>query len=194
MLGLFLGLIAATQAATPSPAGDSRQLYQACPGQDVLQRAADVEWRRTDSLIEAHRSLRAAHHLPLPEGSTRILWYANGGDLATTTFSVVAVRSGEGRWHVDGVGQTQIWIQGAQPTPMPRLKRDLDAEESRRLDALLEDPCLYAGPTFLRDPTIIAGGLFGTLEIETPARRWIGTWIALPTRQENDVLQMIGRQ
>jgi hypothetical protein len=193
MLGPVLGLIAAAAPPAVPAAPDLRHDYQACPGQDVLARAANVGWGRTETLIAAHRTLRDALHVLMPEGTTRILWYANGGDLATTTFSVIAVRGAGGRWHIDGVGQTLIWIQGAQPTPLPRFERELSAEESLRLDHLLDDPYLYAGPTFLRDPNIMAGGLFSTLEVETPRRRWIGAWHVLPTRQESEVLEMIGQ-
>jgi hypothetical protein len=192
MLGLVIGLIAVAHAAAIPPADDRRQLYQACPGQDVLQRATNVEWGTPQSRIDWHRALRDRLHAPLPEGATRILWYANSSHLVTTSFSVIAVRGADGRWHVDGAGETVPWIDGAQPTPMSRMERDLSPEEGRRLDSLLEDPCLYAGPTSLTDPHGLVGGMAGTLEIEMPARHWIGTWFAVTTPQEDGVLQMIG--
>lgn len=192
--GPVLGLIAIlSSAATPAPtADDLRRNYQACPGQDVLQRAFEIGWETRPSQIEAHRALRAALHVAMPEGATRILWYAVGGHLATITFSVVAVRRADGSWHVDGAGQSLIWAEGAQPVPLGRMERDLSVEEGRRLDALLEDPCLYAGPAYLAESDLLGGGLTHTLEIEMPARRWIGSWHALSTRQESDVVNMIG--
>jgi hypothetical protein len=174
-----------------SAAPDER--YRACPGHELLQHAAGVTWRAGRSLIEAHRRLRATLHAALPEGESRILWYANGGDLATTTFSVVAVRRADGRWHVDGVGQNQIWLPNVPPTLFSPLGRDLSAEESARLDALLEDPCLYGGPTDLADLSFV-GGLSATLEIETPHHRWIGGWLASPTPQERAITDLLGAQ
>src|ERR1700760_878931 len=125
MFGFLLGALAAQAPAAAEPLGGIRHLYQNCPGQDVLERAANVEWGTPSSRIEAHRAFRAQLHVDMPEGAARILWYATGGDLATTTFSVVAVRRADGVWHVNGIGQTVAWIQGAKPTPMPRLDRDL---------------------------------------------------------------------
>jgi hypothetical protein len=187
MIGFGLVAAAALGAATPA-----ERAYAACPGQDVLKRA-EVRWATPlRSLIDAHRTLRKQLGAVVPEGERRILWYANGGDLETTTFSVVAVRGANGRWHVTGVGRSQIRIQGAAPTPMARLDRELSAEESLRLDRMLADPCLYAGPRSLRDPNIVAGGLIHTLEVETPEHRWIGSWWGLPTLQEKALSDLIG--
>jgi hypothetical protein len=188
---LLLALLALA-ATAPDAAADPAKAYRACPGQDVLQKAANVGWRPAASQLQAHRELRTKLKAPLPEGPRRILWFASGGDLATTTFSVVVVREAGGLWHSTAVGQNQIWIKDTPPTVLPPMDRVLTAEDSRRLDALLADPCLYAGPTFLRDPNIVAGGLSSTLEIEAPEHRWIGTWHVLPTKQEADIIALIG--
>jgi hypothetical protein len=190
-----IGLLALAAAAGATPAQAEReQAYAACPGQDVLKRAANVRWNdRLTTLIEAHRTLRTKLKAAVPEGSSRILWYANGGDLVTATFSVIAVRNAQGRWHVSAVGQTQAWLPDAKAVPMPPIDRDLSEPEGRSLDRLIDDPCLYVGPTFLRDPDLV-GGVVSTMEVETPHRRWIGSWWGLPTAQEKSVIDVIGAQ
>lgn len=178
-------LASPTPAVVPSGNADA---YAQCSGQEVVQRAASVSWDRVNSRIDDHRSFRTQLGVPLPEGSRRILWYGVGGDLATATVSVIATRQVEGPWHVSAVGQSQVWIEGTPPTRYPTIDRDLTPEQSRIVDRLLEDPCLYAGPTFLRDPGVAAGGLLSTLEIEMPAHRWIGSWHVLSTKQEADLI------
>ncbi|MCC2978635.1 hypothetical protein [Sphingomonas sp. IC4-52] len=73
------------------------------------------------------------------------------------------------------------------------LERSLSSEEGRALDQLLADPCLYASPTFQRNPNIVAGGAEQTMEIETPERRWISSWFGRRTPQQAGVINQITR-
>ena len=170
----------------------AKDAYAKCPGQDILQKAANISWDKVQSAIKKHEELRAALNAPLPKSPARILWYGVGGDLETTRQSVVAVRRPDGHWHSSGVGDRVIWVEGAKPTILQPLDRELTLEESKRLDGLLDDPCLYASPTFLRDPNIVAGGMVVTLEVDVPGHHWRGSWHVLPTKQEADVITLIG--
>lgn len=192
------GCAAFSQQARPAAEPPTpQQAYAACPGQDVLARAASIRWQQTPAAevgrsLEKHRALRDAWNAPVPEGDVRILWYGEGGDLGTTRISVMAVRRPDGIWHTSGVGDSRIWIEGAKATQMPPMERDLAVDDSRRLDQAIADPCLYAGPTFLRDPNLVAGGQLNALEILTPEHRWSGSWHVLPTLQEKAVISLIG--
>ncbi len=188
----LLGVIATAWSAVAGAAALDKA-YRKCPGNDILASAVDVAWSPQESAIARHREFRAKKGLTVPEGETRILWFASGGDLGTTTFSVTAVRRQDGIWHVDGVGETQIWIKDTPPTPMPPLNKDLSLADSRALDGMIADRCLLRGPTFQRDPHIVAGGLISTLEIETPKHRWIGGWWGDWTPQEGAITNLLGR-
>jgi len=179
-------------AAAVADPGGSAKAYAECPGSEGLASAADVQWTPAKSALTDHQSFRRSLGLKVPKGQPRILWYGNGGDLATTTISVVAVRKLDGIWHVDGVGQSQIWIKGAKPDRLPTIDRDLDVAASRKLDLLIVDPCLVSGPTFQRNPNIAAGGLINTLEVETSAGHWVGGWWGAPTAQEEAITKLIG--
>ena len=193
-LALVVGALVFSTGSAAQHEADPKLLatYSVCPGQDILKKASDISWGKVESMLAKHETLRRDYHALIPTGTARILWYAEGGDLETTRFSVIAVRDAQGLWHSSGVGESVAWIQGAKPTPMNPLSRDLTAEESRALDKLLEDPCLYAEPTFLNDPTVVAGGLFSTLEVEIPGNQWRGSWHVLPTKQESAVIDLIG--
>lgn len=129
--------------------------------------------------------------MSVPEATTRILLYGEGGDLYTTRISVVAVRRPYGGWHTSVVSERQLWIPDTDPDIFPQVERDLSADDSRRLDTLLRDRCLYAGPTSLRPRESIVGGLFGTLEVLVPSKRWSGSWYAVPTEQVAKIISLI---
>jgi hypothetical protein len=182
MIAIVLTLLAAPDALA----------YQACHGHELLARATDVSWTSMSTATEEHRKLREQLHVLMPTSPYRVMWYAQGGDLATTTFSVIATRRDDGVWHTNAVGQSQVWIQGAAPTLLPTIDRDLSAADSRKLDAALRDPCLYAAPTFLNDPAIVAGGLFATLEVEVPGKSWRGGGHGFVAPQVQAVTDLIG--
>jgi hypothetical protein len=198
----MLGLIATLQAmalvpAPPphDPAVPDDPRYTTCAGAaDVLTKGSHLSWKQPSSDIAEHRKLRdELKAAPPPETGPRILWFANGGDLATTSFSVVATRDSGGLWRVDGVGQSRVWIADAKPTIMPPIGRTFSEDESREIDALIADPCLTAQPTFLDDPRIAAGGLYHQLEIEGSGHDWRGGWHGMPTTIEDRITTILGK-
>ncbi|MBA2935709.1 hypothetical protein HZF05_16620 [Sphingomonas sp. CGMCC 1.13654] len=198
----MLMLMAALQAmalgpapAPHAPAVPDDPRYASCAGApDMLAKGSHLSWKLPSSDIKGHRKLRdALRASPPPETGPRILWFANGGDLATTTFSVVATRDSAGWWRVDGVGSTRVWIADAKPTIMPTIGRTLSEAESREIDALIADPCLTAQPTFVDDPRIAAGGLYHQLEIEGAGHDWRGGWHGMPTVIEDRITTILGK-
>lgn len=175
---------------TAGPATADQKAYQKCIGAGVLPDGDTISWTAAKSALPQHLALRASLKAPMLEGQHRILRYASGGDLSTTTYSLVAVRAADGKWIVDTVGQSRIWIKGAIPTPIAPSHRTLSAEDSRKVDAALENPCLYTGPTFQNDPHVV-GGLYNTLEVETPRHRWVGGWHGWRTPEEDAITQLI---
>ena len=93
--------------------------------------------------IEPHRALRQELGVALPDAPVRVLIYSEGGHLATTRISIVAVRNAGGRWRTDAVGRSRIWVKDAPPSDMPHLARTLSAEDSRAVDVILADPDLW---------------------------------------------------
>jgi hypothetical protein len=82
-------------------------------------------------------------------------------------------------------------MQGARPQELPGIDRDLSGQERRMLETMLEDPCLYLGPTFMDDPQIIVGGAIQTLEIDIPGHHWVGSWHGIRTKQIDDLINLI---
>jgi hypothetical protein len=130
--------------------------------------------------------------IPLPEGSSRILFFSSGVHHTHVSFSVVAVRDAQGKWRTSGIGEEGPGLLRIEPRPLNALERELSPEESRALDGRLADRCLYASPTFQRNPNIVAGGAVQTMEIETPGRRWISSWHGVRTPQQEAVIDLIG--
>lgn len=91
----------------------------------------------------AHRALRDEMGVPMPTAPEHITIYTEGGHLATTRISIVATRSPDGRWHSDAIGRSKIWVEGATPSDMPRVARTLSADDSQKIDALLERPAFW---------------------------------------------------
>jgi hypothetical protein len=179
--------ISAPVVAEPAPADNP---YAKCPGRDVLKDATQASWtQKIDSALAKHEELRAAWKAPMPEGRTRVLVYWVGGDLQTNRTSVIAVREADGHWRTSQMGDSVVWIKGAKPSPIRLQERDLGPDESHRLDLVLNDPCLYAGPTFIGRPVV--GGGISTLEIQTPKRQWRASWAGTLTPQERAILELI---
>lgn len=199
MIAWVLALLQAT-ASVPAPpphppAVPDDAAYAACPGAGaLLATASHLSWQQPATLLARHQALRADMGMPpVPDAPIRILWWGKGGDLGTTTFSIVATRTAAGAWHVDGAGQSVIWVAGAKPTPIRRIDRVLDADEGRTLDRLIADPCLRQGPTFTDDPRIVAGGLFNQLEIEQAGGSWRGGWHGTATPQVSAIADLLAR-
>lgn len=181
--------VAIASQALGANSGSGADFYHACPGQDAIK-GAKLSWdQKIDSALDRHRELRAAWNSPMPKGESRVLVYWMGGDLETSRTSVIAVRKTDGLWHTTQVGDSVVWIKGAKPTPIPFQEKDLRADESSRLDALLNDACLYAGPTWILRPVV--GGGISTLEIETPKHHWRASWAGALTDQERALLELI---
>ncbi|WP_231022579.1 hypothetical protein [Sphingomonas sp. IC-11] len=130
--------------------------------------------------------------VPLPEGGSRILFWSSGAYHSMVSSRVVAVRDWQGKWHTSGFSEATSMLADIEPSRMT-LERSLSSEEGRALDQLLADPCLYASPTFQRNPNIVAGGAEQTMEIETPGRRWISSWFGRRTPQQAGVINQITR-
>lgn len=193
-LSIWAALQGPVAASTNPAASANEKAFARCAESSRLDSAADVKWEPAKTALQDHEIFRRSLGLTVPDGRPRILWYGNGGDLETTTISVIVVRKPDGIWHIDGVGQSQIWIKDAKPSRLPNIDRDLSAADSRKLDAMIADPCLTKGPTFQRDPNIAAGGMINTLEVETAGGHWIGGWWGAPTAQEKAVIDLIGAQ
>ena len=171
----------------------SATAYAACPGHDSLKKADDVRWSRGETALARHIELRRTLGAVPPGPAPRVLLWAEGGDLETTTFSIVATRRADGIWTTDGVGQSRSWAPGASPEVTEKFHRELTSEQGRSLDRAIAEPCLLNGPTNLNDGNIVAGGLYETLEIDLRHRHWIGSWHGLITPQQNAVFDLIGK-
>ncbi len=91
-------------------------------------------------IAEPHRVLRHELGVAVPDAPTRVTIYSEGGHLATTRISIVAVRDAAGQWRTDAVGRSRIWVKDAPPDDMPHLTRTLDTAESRAVDTILANP------------------------------------------------------
>lgn len=187
-IGVLLAISVPTATgAEPTP---SNNPYAKCPGHEVLSEATQASWtQKIDSALAKHKELRGAWKTPMPQGRSRVLVYWVGGDLETTRTSVIAVRQGDGHWRTSQIGDSVVWIKGAKPSAIALQERDLSADESRRLDSILSDPCLYSGPVFIGRPVV--GGGISTLEIEMPKRHWRASWAGTLTEQERAILELI---
>lgn len=182
---------AVMQAAGLNPKAAERA-YANCPGASGLASATDVSWSPQVSRLPEHRAFRESIKVSMPEGDSRILFWSSGAHHTMVSSSVVAVRDAVGKWHTSGIGEATSMLAGIKPNRMT-LERDLSPEEGRVLDQLLADPCLYASPTFQRDPSIVAGGAEQTMEIETAERRSISSWFGRRTPQQAAVIHQIAR-
>lgn len=120
----------------------------ATPAKPCIPIASD-RLKPTSSALDAHRALRAALGEPMPEASVRVALHGRGGHLSTEEYSIVMARDPDGIWHGTAVGRSQIWMDGAPYTPLPRKAWVVDRDAGRRLDAALARRC-----RFDRSPTL----------------------------------------
>lgn len=197
VLGLSLCAVAAcAMPQRPEPAAGPVQLersYRTCAGASLLRKATDVSWRPAESMIEEHRGLRKRLGLDFPEEGERVFFHSTATHHTSVQFTVVAARRADGLWHVDEAGEEGPGLLQIPVRPLPHKSYDLSASESRRVDALLENPCLGAAPRFLRDPDIMSGGAFQTLDIVTAKRRLTLSWFGLRTREEERLVRLIAK-
>lgn len=93
------------------------------------------------SRIEAHKMLREAIGEPMPQAPTMVMLHGKGGHLATSEYSIIVVRGGDGTWHGTAVGRSQIWIKDAPYSPMKRAEWELDQVAARQLDKAISHRC-----------------------------------------------------
>jgi hypothetical protein len=174
MLPWIFHVLAAAAGATiapPSAAAAAREQLGRCgPAEATLAKLPDTAWVSSPGAMQDHRLLRQALGEAMPIASTMILVHAHGGDLASTEFSIVVTRGDDGAWHGTAVGRTQIWIPDTPPTILPRKAWTLSADNGRRLDAILDDRCLYAEPGDFHGKDAPAVGALGfQVDIVTPS-------------------------
>jgi hypothetical protein len=197
VLGVGLCAVAAACALpppepAPGPAGLER-VYRACPGAGMLRKAANVSWAPAESMTEEHRTLRKRLGLDFPEKGDRVFFFSSGTHHTSVQFTVAAARGPDGLWHVDEAGEEGPGLLRIPVSPIPHKSYDLSASESRRVDALLADPCLRAAPRFMRDPEIMSGGALQTLDIVTARGRLTVSWFGLRTREEERLVNLIAK-
>jgi hypothetical protein len=196
VLGASLCAVAACALPPPGPApgpAGFERAYRACPGASVLRKATNVSWAPAESMIEEHRALRKRLGLDFPEKGERIFFFSSGTHHTSVQFTVVAARRTDGLWHVDEAGEEGPGLLRIPVSPMAHRSSDLSAGESRRVDALLADPCLRSAPRFMRDSEIMSGGALQTLDIVTAKRRLTLSWFGLRTREEERLVNLIAK-
>jgi hypothetical protein len=159
----------------------------------MLGKATDVSWKAQPSQLSEHVALRNHLGAAMPVGTARIMLWSQGTHHTSVRYSVVTVRNAEGMWHTNAVGEEGPGLLPIEPHPMQVLDRALTTEQGKALDQALADPCLYASPTFERDPGIVAGGAVQTLEIDLSGRKWIGSWFGMRTQQEEKIVGLIAQ-
>jgi hypothetical protein len=193
LVPLLLAACVAPPARAASRIADRERIYKGCAGSEVLRKAADISWKPAESVAARHRDLRARLNLPFADRGDRILLHSFGSHHTTVEFSIVAVRRSNGIWHVDETGEESAGLLETKPKALPHKAYDLSAGDSRRVDALIANPCLLAAPTFLRDPNILAGGARQTLEIITRRRAAVLSWFGLRTREVEELIKLVAR-
>lgn len=106
-------------------------------------RARAVDADALAGMVEPHRALRHELGVGLPDAPTRVMIYSEGGHLATTRISIVAVRDAAGQWRTDAVGRSRIWVEDAPPDDMPHLARTLSIKDGRAVDTILANPAFW---------------------------------------------------
>jgi hypothetical protein len=167
-----------------------RRRFAACPGADALARLQNVSWSPQSSRLDDHRKLREELRAPLPEGRSRILYWSHQ-DAPYFDVSLVAVRHANGRWHVTQVGEAEGGIAEAGMARLRGVDGQISVKQGRALDKLLADPCLYAAPTFQAYRYPGGGGEIQTLEIETPKRKRVASWVLVNTPQQQAVIDLL---
>jgi hypothetical protein len=166
--------------------------FRACPGAEALAKTVTMSWKPLTGAIVRHRAIRAEQHLDFPEYGDRILLHAM--DLGEgSERSVVGTRGADGIWHVDEAGQKELALAKPITKALPHKVYDLPVEESRRVDALLEDPCLYASPRFMEDRARPIGGAVERLEILTSGHQAVFGWSAVRSPAEEALVKSIVR-
>lgn len=93
------------------------------------------------SAIKDHHSLREALGEPMPQAPTMVMVYGKGGHLETREYSIIAARAADGSWRGTAVGRSQIWVEGAPFSALPRVEWRLDATAGQQLDKALLSYC-----------------------------------------------------
>ncbi|HEX4737035.1 MAG TPA: hypothetical protein VH331_05695 [Allosphingosinicella sp.] len=191
VLSLLFAAAAGHTARLPTPEEKAAEsAFRACPGGETLANTITMSWTPLTGAIVRHRAIRERQHLDFPESGDRILLHSLTMDRATAERSVVASRRADGVWHVDEAGQDlSRYPVGA----LPHKAYDLSVEESRHVDALLEDPCLYASPRFIMPKKPSASGAAQRLEIVTSEHQAVLGWFSERTPAEDALVKLIAR-
>ncbi|SEL76767.1 hypothetical protein SAMN05216382_2588 [Sphingomonas palmae] len=83
----------------------------------------------------------------------------------------------DGRWHSNAIGRSKIWVESATPSDMSRVTRTLSAEDSRKIDTLLERPEFWRQRLIPRtyDGPPPRGLMSRQIDVVTPqcSQRWV---------------------
>lgn len=120
----------------------------ASPKQPCIPIASD-RLKPTSSALDAHAALREALGELMPEAPIRVALYGRGGHHSTEEYSIVLARNTDGIWHGTAVGRSQIWVEDAPYTPLPRKEWVVDQDKGRQLDAALARHCRFDRSTVL---------------------------------------------
>jgi hypothetical protein len=188
---IMMVLLVASSLSAAEKSNVGRRRYIACEGNELVTEAAKIDWGQQKSKFDEHKKLREELHALIPDASSRISLYELGGDLATTYRSVVATRDKDGRWKIDTVGKSKIWIETATPSIFPQTQITLDQVKNLKLEKLLGDKCLYASPTNFVSSKIGVGTLGKVMEIETPKRHFTVSWQGKATRRVAELADIL---
>jgi hypothetical protein len=196
MIILALLLLSAA-AGHPTPPLDpdekaAENAFRACPGSETLVKTATISWRPLSGATIRHRAIRERLHLNFPESGDRILLHSMLLGETFSELSLVATRGAGGIWHIDEAGQRELALATPLIKAMPHKAYDLSPEASGRVDALLQDPCLYASPGFMTARARGANGPIERLEILTSVHRAVLGWLAVRTPPEDALVKLIG--
>jgi hypothetical protein len=159
-------------------------LALAGPGAAVCANIAEAPAGTFLADDNAHRALRAELGVATPTDPEHITIYAEGGHLATSRISIIATHRPDGRWAVDAVGRSKIWVDGATPSDMPHVTRVLSVEDGEQIDWLLDNPAFWHSRVADRDERAppLRGEIPRRIAALTPncAQHWVTSGNAPP--------------
>lgn len=188
------GTLAACAHSPDLMAGSADKLFSACPGgTKILKMAADVSWSPQATAVKEHQEVRQKLGVQLPKGRPAIYVFFEARHHISQMSSLVATRGSDGIWSVDQVGIDESNMMKIEPTPQPHLASRLTDKDSRKLDSLLDDDCLYRSPTNMRNSNTVIGGTFTTLEIVGASHSWVGKAYAINAPLPLAIIKMLSK-
>jgi hypothetical protein len=180
-LGAMLAALAACQS-TPS-AREFRAhapALESCPqSRPALRDLQEGAWEPAASALADHEKLRTRLGADMPVGPTMILVLGTSSHYTTTKWSTAAVRGPDGLWRIDSVGEEGPALLRMETTrTLPVKSRTVSRAESRKLDLLLGDRCLYVEPDVqARAHEYDVSAWYSVMDIVTPSRRRTVAWV-----------------